>query len=179
MTNDPQDDGLAGFARGGGSLWVARHQAGEFAARRSRERQGAEDVHQSHVAYAVGSETAERGLSRFDSVERIDAATNTVTNVPLPPPVAEIAVGGGFAWASNEAKGTVYKIDRSGRIVATYETGDGARQMSYADGTLWVVNQDAGTVTGIDAATGAERIASLRPPAANPRCVAREAARRA
>ena len=77
--------------------------------------------------------------------------------MPLPPPVAEIAVGGGFAWASNEAKGTVYKIDRSGQIVATYETGDGAREMSYADGTLWVVNQDVGTVTGIDAATGARR----------------------
>jgi len=51
----------------------------------------------------------------------------------------------------------VYKINRSGRIVATYETGDGARDMSYADGTLWVVNQDVGTVTGIDAATGVTR----------------------
>ena len=40
----------------------------------------------------------------------------------------------------------------------TYETGDGARQESYADGRLWVVNQDVGTVTGIDAATGDSRI---------------------
>jgi peptide/nickel transport system substrate-binding protein len=38
-----------------------------------------------------------------------------------------------------------------------YETGDGARQMSYADGTLWVVNQDVGTVTGVDATTGTMR----------------------
>ena len=75
----------------------------------------------------------------------------------MPPTIASIAVGGGFAWASNEAKGVVYKIDQSGHIAATYETGDGARDMSYANGTLWVVNQDVGTVTGIDAATGAER----------------------
>ena len=107
--------------------------------------------------YAVRFGDGGAWVVTFDSVKRVDAATNTITNTSLPPPVAEIAVGGGFAWVSNEAKGTVYKIDRSGRIVATYETGDGARDMSYADGTLWVVNQDVGTVTGIDAATGARR----------------------
>ncbi len=90
-------------------------------------------------------------------VARIDAATGTVTRTPLPSPSASIAVGAGYAWVSNEEKGTVYKINRSGQIVATYETGDGARQMSYSDGTLWVVNQDVGTVTGIDAATGGRR----------------------
>jgi ABC-type transport system substrate-binding protein len=42
------------------------------------------------------------------------------------------------------------------QIVHTYDTGQGAHRMSYADGTLWVANQDDGTVTGIDAATGDE-----------------------
>ena len=36
--------------------------------------------------------------------------------------------------------------------------------MSYADGTLWVYNQDAGTVSGIDAATGAQHTVRFRHP---------------
>jgi ABC-type transport system substrate-binding protein len=41
--------------------------------------------------------------------------------------------------------------------VATYETGDGARELSFADGRVWVANQDVGTVTGINAETGQRR----------------------
>ena len=157
LTSDRQGDGLAGFARGGGSLWVARQQAGELlrvdpASGKVRKR-----FTKLSSPYAVRFGDGGAWVVTFDSVKRIDAATNTITSTSLPPPVAELAVGGGFAWVSNEAKGTVYKIDRSGRIVATYETGDGARDMSYADGTLWVVNQDVGTVTGIDAVTGTKR----------------------
>ena len=37
------------------------------------------------------------------------------------------------------------------------ETGDGAHEPSFSDGKLWVSNQDAGTLTSIDAATGALR----------------------
>ena len=160
LTNDPQGDGLAGLARGGGSLWVARHQAGELLRVDPASGKVQKRFTKLSSPYAVRFGDGGAWVVTFDSVKRVDAATNTITNTSLPPPVAEIAVGGGFAWVSNEAKGTVYKIDRSGRIVATYETGDGARDMSYADGTLWVVNQDVGTVTGIDAATGARR--SLR-----------------
>lgn len=158
LTNDPQGDGLAGFARGGGSLWVARQQAGELL--RVDPASGKVQRTFAHLSspYAVRFGDGGAWVVTYDSVKRIDAATNTITNTSLPSPVTEIAVGGGFAWVSNEAKGTVYKIDRSGRIVATYESGDGARDMSYADGTLWVVNQDVGTVTGIDAVTGALRI---------------------
>ena len=157
LTNDPQGDGLAGVARGGGSLWVARHQAGELLRVDPVSGRVQKRFTKLSSPYAVRFGDGGAWVVTFDSVKRVDAATNTITNTSLPPPVAEIAVGGGFAWVSNEAKGTVYKIDRSGRIVATYETGDGARDMSYADGTLWVVNQDVGTVTGIDAATGARR----------------------
>ena len=43
------------------------------------------------------------------------------------PELANLAVGGGYLWASNETKGTVYKADdHSGAIVETYETGDGS-----------------------------------------------------
>ena len=90
-------------------------------------------------------------------IERIDPATNTVAAVaPLPEPIDEVVVGSGFAWATNNPKGTVYKVDASGRIVDTYETGDGAHEPSYSQGKLWVSNESAGTLTSIDGATGVQ-----------------------
>ena len=78
------------------------------------------------VAYGEGAVWV---TSNAAGVLRIDAAANTVTaTAAVPPPVTNLAVGGGFAWATNETKGTVYKIDQRGKIVATYETGDGARE---------------------------------------------------
>ena len=157
MTRDPRDDQLAGLARGAGSLWVARQHPGQLL--RVDPTTGAvlHRVVNLPDAYIVAYGDGAAWVAAYDTVVRVDAATNTITRVPLPPPIAEIAVGGGFAWASNEAKGVVYKIDQSGQIVAAYETALGAREMSYADGTLWVVNQDIGTLTGIDAATGDQR----------------------
>jgi ABC-type transport system substrate-binding protein len=75
----------------------------------------------------------------------------------VPKPLFWVAAGGGFAWTANETKGTVYKVDQTGEIVATYQTGDGARSVSFADGALWVANSDAGTLSAINAATGAVR----------------------
>jgi DNA-binding SARP family transcriptional activator/ABC-type transport system substrate-binding protein len=160
LSHDPRDDGLSGLTAGDGSLWVARQHAGELlrldpASGTIQHRfPNLPDV--ANLAYGDGA----LWIASANGIERIDAKTNTVTataHVPQPTGGARVAVGGGYAWASNETKGTVYKLDQSGQIVSTYETGDGARQMSYSDGTLWVVNQDVGSVTGIDGATGAER----------------------
>jgi len=157
VTGDAHDTGLAGMALGAGSLWISRHQAGELLRVDPANGRVLRRFRGLLAPYAVRFADGAAWVVTFNGVKRIDAATNTVVDTPLPPQVAEIAVGGGFAWVSNEAKGTVYKIDRSGQVVATYETGDGARDMTYEDGTLWVANQDVGTVTGIDAATGGER----------------------
>jgi DNA-binding SARP family transcriptional activator len=99
-------------------------------------------------------------------IHRIDPRTNrVVASASTPAPFVNVlAVGGGFAWSSNEAAGTVSKVDRNGNVVAVYETGDGAHQMSFADGRLWVANQDVGTVTGIDGATGARTTYSFGHP---------------
>jgi ABC-type transport system substrate-binding protein len=96
--------------------------------------------------------------SDTDGVERIDPTTDTVTAIArVPNPIGEVRVGGGFAWATNAPKGVVYKINANGQVVASYVTGDGAHEPSFSDGKLWVSNQDAGTLTSVDAATGALR----------------------
>jgi serine/threonine protein kinase/DNA-binding SARP family transcriptional activator/ABC-type transport system substrate-binding protein len=92
-------------------------------------------------------------------VSRIDPATGAVTNtqLELPQDCCAMVEGGGFGWTADPTKGVVYKIDRTGRVAATYRTGQGARVGSYSGGIVWVGNADEGTVVGIDAVTGARR----------------------
>ena len=161
LSEDPREDGLAGLALGDGSFWITRPEAGELL--RVDRATGAVQHRFGGLPDATGVVFGDGAVwvQSGHGVERIDPKTNTITaTAAVPEPeLANLAVGGGYLWASNETKGTVYKVDdHSGAIVDTYETGDGARQESYADGTLWVANQDVGTVTGIDAATGESRI---------------------
>ena len=90
LSKDPHDDGLTGIARGDGSLWIARHQAGELlrvdpasgkVQRRFRNLPAA-----YQVAYGDGGAWVVTGNM---SVERVDAATNTVTRTPVPSPFRE------------------------------------------------------------------------------------------
>jgi ABC-type transport system substrate-binding protein len=90
------------------------------------------------------------------SITRLDPGSNTVAaTAELPGGSDFVAAGGGFGWTADEVKGVVYKIDQRGNLVDTYTTGQGAREVSFAAGVLWVANQDVGTVSGIDAVTGA------------------------
>jgi DNA-binding SARP family transcriptional activator len=93
--------------------------------------------------------------SNGSGLSRIDPATDRiVTTAPIETHLDQIAVAGGYAWTTDEQRGTLYKVDRTGKIQASYETGDGARQLSYAGGRIWVANQDVGTVSGVDVVTG-------------------------
>jgi class 3 adenylate cyclase/ABC-type transport system substrate-binding protein len=149
------DEGATqGVAFGDGSLWVSR-LVGEGQIARLDPITG-EVQHRwndtfphGNLAYADGSLwVADNG-----GILRIDPPTNRIYRADLSGNF-RVAAGGGFGWTSNEDKGVVYKVDHSGNVVATYQTGLGAGHMSFADGTLWVANHDAGTVTGIDAISG-------------------------
>ena len=151
--------GLAWVARCADSLWVANEVEGQVV--RVDPETGAVEARLS-LPYAWSVACGDGGLwvtsSTSGDVRRIDPSSNSfVATAEVPPPHPNLAVGGGYAWTTNETNGTLYKIDRRGTIVATYQTGDGARQLSFDAGTVWVANTDAGTVTGIEAATGAER----------------------
>jgi DNA-binding SARP family transcriptional activator/ABC-type transport system substrate-binding protein len=151
-------DDVQGIARGAGSLWVARAVEGDVL--RLDPATGAVRARIRVPHGPDGLVYAPDGLwvTTSDAVKRIDPATDEITaSAAVPGNSSSIAFGGSYVWVSNEVEGTVSKIDESGRLVASYDTGPGAHQVSYADGTLWVANQDDGTVTGIDAVTGEER----------------------
>jgi len=151
--------GQTGIVAAEGSLWVTRAGLNEILkinpqnGRVVRRYPGVPSP--SSIAVADGSAWA---VSHFSTVTVIDLATSQVTRVAIPAgPLEFVVAGGGYGWVSDESKGVVYKIDPDGGLVATYHTGEGAYPMSYADGILWVANGDVGTVTGIDAVTGATR----------------------
>jgi DNA-binding SARP family transcriptional activator len=166
LTSANTTSGLAMLTRCFGSLWVVDNPNSlvlrvDPATGRIRARIP------TQYPYAIACGDGGLWVSWFDKgIHRIDPDTNTVVaSASTPAPfVNEVAVGGGFAWTSNEAAGSVSKVDREGKVVAVYETGDGAHQMSFGGGRLWVANQDAGTVTGIAAATGARTTYSFRHP---------------
>jgi DNA-binding SARP family transcriptional activator len=150
-------DDVGGIARGAGSLWVARAVEGDVLRLDPATREPRRRIRVPHGPRALAYAPDGLWVLTSDSVERIDPATDKITaSGPVPADSSAIAFGGGYVWVANETEGTVSKIDGSGHIVHTYDTGQGAAKESYADGTLWVANQDEGTVTGIDAATGDE-----------------------
>ncbi len=147
--------GLTWLTPCAGSIWVVdadNHRV--LRLDRSTARVQARVVVRNAWAIACG----DGGLwvtSNSFGLSRIDPKTNTlVATAPIETHLDQVAVAGGFAWTTDEQRGTLYKVDPSGRIEATYETGDGARQLSVAGGRVWVANQDVGTVTGVDVTTG-------------------------
>lgn len=154
---------------GAGSLWVARPDVGEIL--RIDPQTGMVQHRYNHLPYVGGLAFgggklwvelggADGGLTWIDP--RTDEV-GPMARIPNSGPYVE--VGGGFAWTANEYSGTVFKVASGGQVVATYQTGEGARKVSYGDGVVWVANQDAGTVTRIDAVTGEQRTYPMDHPA--------------
>ena len=113
-----------------GSLWVARPTRGVIL---RLDPASGRVVHRfDGLPAAIGGAAGDGAMwvSSAAGLSRIDASTNTVTaTARLPQPLWAPAVGGGFVWAANEAKGETYKVDQRGTVVATYATGDGARKV--------------------------------------------------
>jgi ABC-type transport system substrate-binding protein len=89
-------------------------------------------------------------LTRIDPVTNELAATATLGGSP-----GAIGFGNNAAWTTDPQQGLVWRVDRSGRVVGTYTTGAGARSPTFSDGVMWIANEDDGSVTGINAVTGA------------------------
>jgi DNA-binding SARP family transcriptional activator/ABC-type transport system substrate-binding protein len=154
------DTGSFQVVTGSGSIWVARPDAGELV-RVNASSGGVQKRYTSPgpgccIAYGAGR----LWFTREDGVSWLDPDTGQVG--PLTKVTGSyLTVGGGFAWTANQQTGTVYKISREGSVVATYAAGEGAEKVSYDDGIVWVTNLDVGSITGIDAVTGASRSYSM------------------
>ena len=151
---------IGGIQFGSGSLWVTRFGPGKPQVLRLDPSDGSVEHAFDDVA---GSDNLYRGVDSVwaasgGGITRIDAKNGTVTPVNLSGELSGVTEGGGYGWATDQAKGIVYKIDpASGGVVGSYETGDGATDPVYDHGIVWIANTDAGTATRIDALTGARR----------------------
>lgn len=164
LARDAQDtDGLSGILVADGSVWV---QHGEELLRVD-PRDGKVQARIGGIYWAGALTQVEDGTiwaTSWPGLVQIDPRTNERGRVldqgtEIFGSVVEQA---GALWTADESKGVVYKVDPgSAKILDTYETGEGARYLSAADGQVWVANQDAGTVTRIDALTGQMRTFSM------------------
>jgi YVTN family beta-propeller protein len=104
---------------------------------------------------------------KADSLQRIDPKTNQLAaTLDVGPEPTGVAVGDGAVWAIQQGANRISKIDpRTDSIVAT-GSAPGPKSVAVGGGSVWVVNAD-GTVTQLDAGTGANVHTVAIPSAAN------------
>ena len=144
----------AGVALGAGSVWVAHGLAHvervDPATGRIEHSFSFDDA--SAVAFGDGAVWVV--ASDLGTVTKIDPATNeVVARARIPPWICCPAVGGGYFWASNGER--IWKVSRTGEVVATYEAPSQTGNIAFGDGALWVANDAAGSVLQIDPETDA------------------------
>jgi YVTN family beta-propeller protein len=170
---DPQTNRLAGrpvttgaspqsLAAGGGSLWVANHDARTVTRIDQASGKVLADIpvpsEPHRVAYGAGA--AWVGNWHDNSVSRIDPATNRVVGSPIPigsHHAGNLAVGAGDLWVTSDYRANaaaedvvVVRIDpQSNRAVETIAVGGHPIDVAATQGAVWVSVADPGTVLRI------------------------------
>ena len=100
---------------------------------------------------------------RFDSVQRIDPATNKlVATIGVGRDPGGVAAGEDAVWVTSKLEGTVSRIEpKTGEVKKTVPVGDHPFDVVVADRHLWVVDQDA-LLYELDP-TSLEFVETLRP----------------
>ena len=151
-----KDDTLGsdGLLLAEGSVWVARWAAGEVV---RIDPATDEIVHRFDVsaahALAFGDGAIWVAQSAIGSITKIDPATNTImkdATVKLHPWICCLVAGGGTVWATLDADGVVWKIDSSGRVQKSIETGANPGSLAIGPDSVWVANYGSGTISRID-----------------------------
>ncbi len=154
-----------------GSLWVAVPEANTTlrldpetgdVEHRFGDLPGSRDLaYGDGAVWTVGWSSPFGGFTGSGGVNRIDPGDERHHDRDATWPSHRSAVrsrpAGGFGWTSDPTKGVVYQLDQGSRVVATRPTGRGATIGAFDDGIVWVGNSDVGTVSGVDAVTGARR----------------------
>jgi DNA-binding beta-propeller fold protein YncE len=170
---DPQTNRLAGrpvrtgaspqsLAVGGGSLWVANHDAGTVTRIALASGEVVADIpvpsEPHRVAYGAGA--AWVGNWHDNSVSRIDPQTNRVVGSPIPigfHHAGNLVVGAGSVWVTSDYRVdaaphdvVVVRIDpQTNRAVDTIAMGGHPIDVAATEGAVWVSVADPGTVLRI------------------------------
>ena len=147
--------GLQGIAMGAGSLWVALRDQPEGLLRIDPATGDVQHRYPIFAAAVVATDDVVwAGGFGNGELHRIDPDTDEVTvDVPVTAPISNLALTGGFVWATNPENGEVFKIDDRGGIVDTYSV-PGAWYLDVADGRVWAAGEEERTVDAIDVLTG-------------------------
>jgi DNA-binding SARP family transcriptional activator/streptogramin lyase len=152
----------ADVAVGAGSVWVGHggYKPGAFVERleletgRLQRRLSILGGDADHLAFADG--TLWVGSTPSGELRRIDPHTNRPTKVTrLRGETCCIAAGDGYVWAATRPDNLVWKIDRFGTTVRSFELPAAIKGIAYEDGALWAATGDDGTVIRIDGTTNA------------------------
>jgi DNA-binding beta-propeller fold protein YncE len=167
---DPQTNRLAGrpvrtgaspqsLAVGGGSLWVANHDAGTVTRIEQASGKVLADIavpsEPHRVAYGAGAVWV--GNWHDNSVSRIDPATNRVVGSPIPigfHHAGNLVVGAGSVWVTSDYRVdaapedvVVVRIDpKVNRAVETIAVGGHPIDVAATEGAIWVSVADPGRV---------------------------------
>jgi YVTN family beta-propeller protein len=170
---DPQTNRLAGgpvttgaspqsLAIGGGSLWVANHDAGTVTRIDQASGKVLADIPvpsaPHRVAYGAGA--AWVGLWHDNSVSRIDPTTNRVVGSPIPigfHHAGNLVVGAGGVWVTSDYRVdaaaedvVIVRIDpQTNRAVETIAVGGHPIDVAATEGAIWVSVADPGMVLRI------------------------------
>jgi YVTN family beta-propeller protein len=170
---DPRTNRLAGrpvstgaspqsLAAGGGSLWVANHDAATVTRINPASGKVVADIpvpsEPHRVAYGAGA--AWVGNWHDNSVSRIDPATNRVVGSPIPigsHPAGNLVVGAGSVWVTSDYRVdaapedvVVVRVDpKVNRAVETIAVGGHPIDVAATEGAVWVSVADPGKVLRI------------------------------
>src|SRR5829696_1667442 len=167
---DPQTNRLAGrpvrtgaspqsLGVGGGSLWVANHDARTVTRIDLASGKVVADIPMPSEPHRVayGSGAAWVGNWHDNSVSRVDPATNRVVGSPIsigPHHAGNLVVGAGGVWVTSDYRPeaaaedvVVVRIDpQANRAVETIAVGGHPIDVAATQGAVWVSVADPGTV---------------------------------
>jgi serine/threonine protein kinase/ABC-type oligopeptide transport system substrate-binding subunit len=152
ISGDPNGANAGGVAYGDGSLWLAR---GSHLVR--------VDPRNGHVLqrfpaasrYLVFADGAAWTATADGLVWKIDPVTGIAARAKLQGFLSDLAVGGGFVWASILPGNVVFKLGEDDLgVQVSPPAGADPEHISFGGGHLWIANTAARTVSLLDQVSG-------------------------
>jgi ABC-type oligopeptide transport system substrate-binding subunit len=156
VSGDPGGANAGGAAYGDGSLWLARNSDVVRVEPRTGhvlQRFPAASRFLVFADGAVWAATAGGRVWKIDPVENRIAARTKLHGF-----LSDLAVGGGFVWASILPDDVVFKLSKDDLgVQGVPATGPDPERISFGGGHLWIANTASRTVSLLDQISGARQ----------------------